>query len=219
MRPFVFIDGALKAVKNPEAYSGATIAANNWGNYLLKRKMLTPGEPGKTGVNRDFIVNGAYYDITEFNTGQKISPTLFWNVPVFADIVLSDLAGKTTVQLLQALCFVSRQKSIVKTTVQGRDGSIKEFINNGDYQLSIKGAFANPDMNHYPLSEITDLVTLSNLNEAINVTSDYLEGVYGICNIVIENIDIRQEEGKQNMLMFDIKATSDEAVELTVSNE
>jgi len=221
MRPFIFIDGTLKALQNPLKYTGATIVANNWGQYLLKKKSLQANQSQavETGVKRNFTVSGPYYDITEYNTGQKISPSLFWGVPVFADIVLSDLAGDTMVQLLQALCFVSRTKKIIKTEVQGRDNTIKEYINNGDYQLNIKGAFANKEMYQYPLSELSDLVKLNDLNEAVNVTSDYLEGVYGICNIVIESIDIRQEEGKQNMLMFDIKACSDETVELTVSNE
>jgi len=221
MRPFVFADGVLKAVQNPQRYTGATIVANNWGNYLLKKKAYQAFQTAQenTGIKRDFTLSGPYYDITEYNTGQKISPSLFWGVPVFADIVLSDITGKTTVQLLQALCFVSRAKTIIKTAIQGRDNTIKEYINNGDYQLNIKGAFANKEMYQYPLSEVSDLVKLNDLNEAINVTSDYLEGVYGICNIVIESIDIRQEEGLQNMLMFDIKACSDESVELTMSNE
>lgn len=218
MRPFVVADGAIKALQNPKAYSGISIAANNWGSYLLKKKMITPGEKQQTGVSREFVVNGAYYDITDYNTGQKISPSLFWNVPVFADIVLSDMAGSITVQLLQALCFVGRRKKIIHTDIMGRDGSIKEYITNGDYEINIKGSFANREMNQYPLEEMSNLVSLCNINEAINVTSDYIEGVYGICNIVIESIDVRPEEGMQNMLMFDIKAISDQAVELTVDN-
>ena len=38
---------------------------------------------------------------------------------------------------------ISNTRNIVKTDIQGRDGSVKEFINNGDYQISIKGILSN----------------------------------------------------------------------------
>ena len=46
-------------------------------------------------------------------------------------------------KILCAVIEISNTRNIVKTEIQGRDGTVKEFINNGDYQISIKGILSN----------------------------------------------------------------------------
>jgi len=115
--------------------------------------------------------------------------------------------------LLQAvLLSVNQTKNIVKTQIQGRAGTIKEYIGMGDYSLSIRLIICG-DNGVYPEQAVQDIVTMCNCNKEITVTSKYLNK-FGIQYMVIESYDINQDEGQYSRQAISISASSDKPVNL-----
>lgn len=136
--------------------------------------------------------------------------------PVWSDIILK--GGDITLQLLTVLCVVNMQKNIVKTVIQGRNGTVKEYISDGDYQIQIVGGFFDQQKDRYPIEKVQDLITICKLSEAVEVYSPFLQ-LFNIYEIVIESYEIPQDKGKQNSQLFNLKCVSDEPLPLTLNAE
>lgn len=102
---------------------------------------------------------------------------------------------------------VTQERNIVTTALQGRDGTIKEFISNGDYVITVDaGVMAdNGDKeitdnengffipkNHYPEKELKKLRKILTKKTAVAVQSDFLE-VFEIKSAVIKSFGLTQE--------------------------
>lgn len=106
------------------------------------------------------------------------------------------------------LFIVSQSKNIVKTAIQGRNGTVKEFISDGDYQISISGSISSKGNNIYPKDDVIALDKILKAPVAIAVNSWYLNQ-FGIHNIVIEYYSLPQQPGRNSQQDFQITATSD----------
>lgn len=107
---------------------------------------------------------------------------------------------------------VAQTKNIVKTQIQGRPGTVKEFISDGDYSVSIKGYLdgANGDLD----SQITALVKYLKKKTALRVYSDKL-GLFEIYDLVVERYEFPEVEGQDdNYQAFSIEAMSDRAAKI-----
>jgi len=114
------------------------------------------------------------------------------------------------------LITVNQSKNIVKTDIQGRDGTIKEYIGKGDYAVTISGIITAKN-GHYPKDEVKDLKRMLDANIAIPVVSWYLQNL-DISNIVITDYEIAQEEGGYSYQKFSISALSDTPTEIQIFN-
>lgn len=110
------------------------------------------------------------------------------------------------------LITLQQTKNIVKTEIQGRNGTIKEYIGMGDYGVTINGILTG-DNGHYPIEDLQRLKSVLVAPIAINVTSWYLQ-LFDIYSIVIDSFEMGQGEGAYSMQPFTINAVSDAEVEL-----
>lgn len=110
------------------------------------------------------------------------------------------------------LVSVNQTKNIVKTPIQGKKGTVKEYIGLGDYQVNINGIIVGPN-GVYPRADVQILKVMLCCNEAITVTSWYLQ-MFDINSIVIDSFDINQDEGGYSRQPFSISASSDEYTNL-----
>ena len=107
---------------------------------------------------------------------------------------------------------VSQSKNIVTTPIQGRDGTVKEYISMGDYSISIEGKIVSRN-NDYPADEVNELIQILNSPVSIKIISEFLS-FFGIHESVVENYDFPQMEGFRNTQEFSISLLSDTPVEL-----
>lgn len=155
-------------------------------------------------------------------TGSRSEPlTTVLGTKVFADIILSN--GKTgseekTVQLISALVSVDQSKIIERTTVRGRNGTVKEYWSMDDFSVRIQGAILDNRPDYYPQSEVKKLVDLLALPQSLQVVSRYLQ-LFGIYELTVKDYAFAPIEQKTNVQFLDILAYSDEPVELIVKNE
>ena len=142
--------------------------------------------------------------------------------PVYSDILFSkgsyiNSQGKTIeydeLRLYDVLMIVSMKKNIVMTPVQGKIGSFKEYISDGDFEVSISGRLTQKDMYKYPRDLMNKLINICKVQDSISVVSRFLQR-FSIYNIVIESYDLPQTEGSHTIQEFQLRCISDEPVEL-----
>lgn len=111
----------------------------------------------------------------------------------------------------------ARTKIVVTTSIEGRNGTIKEFSNLGDYDISIKGVLVGDD-GQYPEKQVKALSDFENCPIAIDVTNDFFRYI-NVSKLVIKKINWKGAEGYQNIQAFELDCISDEQVALTLENK
>lgn len=136
--------------------------------------------------------------------------------PVFADVRLPR-DGKVDLVLTTVLVDVSMTKNVIKTAVQGRNGTIKEYISDGDYEVRLRGAVVRDGEHNYPYDEMRDFHALLSRSEALPVVADYLR-LFNIYSLVVTGFKFGQTEGMQNVQTFEIDCVSDTPDDLIEEN-
>lgn len=144
--------------------------------------------------------------------------------PVVADIVFEggtytdDETGRQitfqSVTLATVLVALSQPKRIIRTEIQGRDGSVKEYIGMDDYQVTIQGVITGTN-GTFPHIEVAELHKVLKAPITIPVVSAYLQ-LFDIFNLVIVDYSFDQEPGGYSKQNFIINAISDKPVELLI---
>jgi len=127
-----------------------------------------------------------------------------------------DLEGNeipfTPVRIDHVLLTITNTKNIIKTAIQGLNGTIKQYISDGDYLITARGAISS-ESNRYPADEITDLVNICEIPSEVWVTSNFLS-LFGIEYVVIEDFDFPEIAGFRNRQEFTITMSSDIPIDL-----
>lgn len=108
---------------------------------------------------------------------------------------------------------INLPKNIVKTKIAGRNGTVKEYIGDDDFQVRFKGLIVNDDLNNPPEQGIRDFMRIRNVPAAIEVQCELFEWL-GISELVIEDGGIFQLEGFQHVVGFTLDCVSDNAIEV-----
>ena len=98
---------------------------------------------------------------------------------------------------------VSQERNIIDTALQGRDGTVKQFISDGDYSITVQAAIGGDYLNSNQLGyDVEDAYPLTELNlfienvlkpkQAIEVVSDWLD-LWKIKTVVIKSYEFEQE--------------------------
>jgi hypothetical protein len=116
-----------------------------------------------------------------------------------------------------ALMTVSMSKQIISTQVQGRRGTIKEYISNGDFTVNIKGSIVDSSASRYPLERVLLLRSICEAPVSILVASDYL-ALFSITHLVIQSYSFPQMEGYRNVQMFELNCISDAPIDFNIKD-
>lgn len=157
----------------------------------------------------------------------KVAPvgTSYLGTPVFSNLDVEpgsykNLEGEQIdfegIRVDTVLFDVSQQKNIIKTDIQGRNGSVKEYISDGDFAVTIRGAIVNPEGAVYPEEDVLKLVEICKVQKSIQVNSRFLNDVFDIFDLVIESYSFPQSEGIENVQFFELSCVSDDPIELTI---
>lgn len=155
---------------------------------------------------------------------KPILPNSYLGTPVFDGFTFEAgayiLNGKTITYLNKpftlstVLIEVQLNKNIIKTAIQGRDGTVKEYISMDDYSIDIKGVLTSKNAGSYPEDDVNTLIRICQAPCALKVTSGLLS-LFGVTEIVIDpSMSLVQSEGQRNSQLFRISAISDTPLEL-----
>jgi hypothetical protein len=148
-------------------------------------------------------------------------------LPVYGEFVIQagsyeDPDGNTIVfdgmEIDTVIVVVNQTKNIVKTQISGRNGTIKEYINDGDYEIQIAGILSSGINNVEPTAQIDDLVDICQARASLKVYNNYLDRL-GITEMVIESYSFPQKEGFRDNFFFTINAVSNKPFELRIKED
>lgn len=183
----------------------------NAGKLLIKS---VGGNYLKRGVSNVFMPTDGFVD--------KSLSTSYLGNNVLSNLILIDKVTQTKIIVDTALFNVTQTKHIVTTPIQGRDGTVKEYISMGDYHISIKGVITGTN-GLYPKDTLTQntvtvesLLKMCTINKALSITS-WFTLMFGINDIVVTNFTLGQTEGEYSTQHFEITALSDTPFELDVN--
>lgn len=180
------------------------------GAAIQAKGLLYRFKPSRTGQSPDWS-NSGMQPVTH-ELGSPITDKRYWEERyALCELTLQDEAGERLV-MNDAVVAVSRAKNIVTTQLVGRDGTVKEYINAGDYQLNILvGVAAVRDgviVDEYPEDGLRELRAFLDGNTALQVHSAFLD-IFDINRVVIKSYSLTQDTAS-NYQSLTISAISDE---------
>lgn len=144
---------------------------------------------------------------------ESATRTSFLGTPVFSDLTIIGDSEQEDIVLDTVLIEVSMRKNIVTTGVQGRNGTVKEYVSDGDYDVRLRGLIVSDGDNRYPFEEVRDLHSVLSQPFALSIACDFLR-LFNVYNLVVTGFRFPQSEGYQNTQTFEIDCISDSPEEL-----
>jgi hypothetical protein len=103
----------------------------------------------------------------------------------------------------------NRQRNIVTTQVSGyNDGSIVEYINNGDWSITIRGFINSKFADVYPRADVQTLLSYCSAPVPLKITSKFINDVLGVSYIIPTTPNVFQQQGLRNVQFFEISCIS-----------
>ena len=120
------------------------------------------------------------------------------------------------VTFVDAVAAASRENRIVSTALTGRDGTVKEYINAGDWAVSIVLGLQSTEggviADEWPGTELREARKLLEREEALRVHSEFLDAL-NIGRLVVRSYAVRQMT-EANYQVIEVSAVSDEDYEI-----
>ncbi|MGV0919722.1 DUF6046 domain-containing protein [Empedobacter falsenii] len=124
----------------------------------------------------------------------------------------------------ECLISLNLPKNIVTTALQGKNGTIKEYINNDDYQITLEAAVDSYLGNEtsdarfdYPKDKISELIKMLKTPDELIIVSDFLK-LFEINSVVVKDFSLTQET-HTNRQSISIQLLSDEPYEIKLKND
>ncbi len=158
------------------------------------------------------------YDMTSY-LGTPVWSNLIFSadgVDVGQPTTLDPDNGKKDLRIDTILFEVELPKLIVRTEIVGRNGTIKEYISDGDYQIMAKGLIVSPYPNQFPADDFDLLIKYVNVNTQISVISQFLDR-FGITSVVIMRGRYFEIMGYRNQVGFELEMVSDRPIEFQLN--
>jgi len=182
--------------------------------YVDKSK-LNIGTQATPAANRNQydgkIPDIGYYYLSDYPIATSSLGTPVYTNIVFKGSTYTNSVGKQSsfadVELQTVLLHVSQAKKIIRTEIQGRDGTVKEYIGMDDYHITIN-AIINGINGHYPIEDIAPLKQMLDAPVTIDVACNYLL-MLGIQSVVVESYAFEQEAGMYSQQKVSINCISD----------
>ncbi|PIY15128.1 MAG: hypothetical protein COZ16_05580 [Flavobacteriaceae bacterium CG_4_10_14_3_um_filter_31_253] len=156
-----------------------------------------------------------------YQIDRKASMKSKLGTPIYAPLTIkkgsydtrTDTINYDEVVLDNALVDISMSKNIVKTAIQGRKGTVKEYVSLGDYVINISGSIISDNQKEYPEIEVKALEKIVIAPISLQVVCETLNRL-GIYEIVIESYNFPTKQGFIGTQVYSISAISDEPIEL-----
>ena len=181
---------------------------------------------GLNALKRTFLNLGTPPSEDEPDGYSKLGTPIFDTVTLYGngnngDITYYDLTlqkevtvAKMTIDIALVTC--TKVVNIVKTNVVGANGTVKQYINLGDYGIEIKGIFTSEIANTRPDDLIRQLHKITSSTSEVNIASSLLT-LFGVTCIVFEGEQtFAQDESQRDVQKFTINAISEQPFTIKV---
>ena len=197
------------------------------------------GSLAKTAIHAAFVnykeiaKEQGLFDVTSLISSKrgKFGQPIFDEFTFLADSVnklsyeMPSEYGKNSIIIIAPFTFetalieINQTKNIVKTSISGLNGTVKEYMSNGDFIVNLKGVIVGDVANQRPdRNDLNALVAFLNAPLTIPISCSFCEELK-ISSVVIESYRLGQREGARNVIDIDINMVSDSPIQLSVSAE
>jgi hypothetical protein len=155
------------------------------------------------------FIEAPSYEVASYNETDGSYTSVLNNIVFSPDAITTDEGLKSGVLIKGCVVDVMATNNIVKTEIAGQNGTVKEYISQGDYSVTIRGFFSTvlPDL--YPQQRTNLLNYYCSAPVSLSIVNDFLNSIFKINKIAIESYNIFQQEGVRNVQYFQINAISD----------
>ena len=161
------------------------------------------------------VPQGESGDVPQQKFISKLGTVIYSNL-IFNAVKGGDVTWEAF-QCDDILFSVSQSKKIITTEIQGRDGTVKEYIGLDDYQIQMTGRISG-GYNVYEKELVAQLKKILSVGQPLAVSSWYLQNL-GITDLVIKDFNFGQNEGEYSTQYFTINALSDNVIEATITQK
>lgn len=124
-------------------------------------------------------------------------------------VIVDEKTGKRLDISGMVMMDTSRTKNIVSTQINGQSATIKEWINNGDYAITLTIAVTS-EGDEYPEQRLKEIINICDINRTLKVENKYLNEILKITRIVITGHKTTPEVWKTNQTIV-LDCMSDES--------
>jgi len=161
-------------------------------------------------VAPDFNNNNGNYENPSFaiKSNQQLS---VWGAPFFQRTKINGFYLPN-----EPILSISGGKNIVRTQIDGNNGTFKENMSLDDYRITIRGLCIQEDLDDpdaYPDDQVRMIRQMFEEKESVDIVNDILT-LLGITIIAIENIQLEGLVGSPGVQPYIINALSDKNFDL-----
>lgn len=125
-----------------------------------------------------------------------------------ASIIGSDINLSCVFDVVQFT--ITQTRNIVTTPVNGLNGTIKEFISDGDYIVSCNATISFDGIDYIDYQELQNIQTLFMVQDDIQIESKIINNVFNLQNVVVKDYRFGQPQvGMRNVQTFSFSLLSD----------
>ena len=118
-------------------------------------------------------------------------------------------SNELSIEIPECVVSVVRERQIVKTFLKGKEGSHKQFLQNGDFIISVVGKFVKKG-HTYPLAQLYALNEILSSDVALDYQSRFLFEVFKFTKVVCDGRPkFFQISGVENEYGFEFTLVSD----------
>lgn len=162
-----------------------------------------------------FVIDGKRKQQVSQVSGSQLIDTYrekeIWLPVKFDGFNPNEFEGLTEIFLPYSVIKISAKKTIIKTSLTERKGTVKEVFNIADYSISIKGFVIDEDNRIWPEKELIVLKKLFELNESIRL-NNALTNIFldKSDRVTISSLDILEVQGgRKHVRPFSMSIESD----------
>jgi hypothetical protein len=212
--------------KLPNPKGQAELILKGAGLAFIKPKFYRVNESEIAKEQGDATTGLSINDITKSKFGLPMFDTFSFSCTVANQIIYkpSKEFGTGDVKLDDpfvfetALITVNQTKNIVKTAISGQNGTVKEFMSEGDFVINLKGVIVGDTANQRPdINQLNSLVAYLKAPVSLPVSCNFLNE-WLISSVAVESYTVGQREGARNIIDVEINMLSDSTIELSSTN-
>jgi hypothetical protein len=192
---------------------------------LNRMKIILKGSGADAAKGLFYRVPYEEQEFSEFTSilGTEVFTNITFEAGAFLPLDGGPEINYNGISIDSVLMVVSQIKNVITTPIQGKSGTFKEYVSDGDFQIDLKGVITS-ESNVYPKEKVELLQDIFSVPDSIVVTSEFLShfssispsGISGISEVVVTDFNFPQEIGFRNQQSFNCRMISDTPIELSI---
>ena len=185
-----------------------------FGLNALKQKFYNFGKPQNSDSGDKYSMLGTpVFDTVTLYGNETNNDISYYDLGLQKKVTVP----KFTIDVALVTC--NKIVNVSKTDVIGTNGSVKQYINLGDYSIEIRGVLTSENPNTRPEDAIRALHRITSSTSEINIGSNYLN-LFGVnCIVFSGEQTFSQDEGNRDVQKFTLNCLSETPFAIKVTQQ